>query len=116
VSNAFESRVRIPVFRDGVPILGMEKFIRDDADLKKLFKLAKAEWIRSPNAEAGTDRHSTASSHGGFDDDSPTVRSTLNRITAQVTVEAGAPMRFPRTASSLSDTRAQLVRAGTPRG
>lgn len=117
VSNAFERRVRIPVFRDGVSILGMEKFILKDAELMKLFKLAKAEWIMSPNAEVGTDRHSTSSSHGGFDDDGPTVRSTLNRIIggAQEPASAAIPLPFARTASSMRDTRAQLARAGGPR-
>lgn len=118
VSNAFENRVRIPVFREGVPILGMEKFIREDQELMKLFKLAKAEWILSPNAEQpGANRHSTSSSHGGFDDDGPTVRSTLNRIigTDEAPAAANVPMRFAHTASSLRDTRAQLARAGAPR-
>ena len=113
VSNAFERRVRIPLFRDGVPILGMEKFIREDPELKKLFKRAKTEWITSPNAEKpGSNRHSTSSSHGGFDDDGPTVRSTLNRIIGAAQAAASVPMQFPRTASSLRDTRAQLARGG----
>lgn len=117
VSNAFERRVRIPVFRDGVPILGMEKFIRKDPDLVKLFKLAKTEWILSPNAEKpGSNRHATASSHGGFDDDAATVRSTLNRIIGAPQAKlAGTPLRFPNTASSLRDTRAELARGGTSR-
>jgi hypothetical protein len=118
VSNAFENRVRIPLFRDGVPILGMEKFIEKDPELMKLFKLAKAEWIHSPNAEPpDSNRHATSSSHGGFDDDGPTVRSTLNRIIASAQEPAGAtgPMRFANSASSMRDTRAQLARAGAAR-
>ncbi|MDP9191008.1 MAG: C1 family peptidase [Acidobacteriota bacterium] len=115
VSNALENRVRIPVFRDGVPILGMAKFINKDSELLKLFKLAKAEWILSPNAEQpGSNRHATSSSHGGFDDDGPTVRSTLDRIIGAGQKPAGAnvPMRFANTASSMRDTRAHLARAG----
>jgi hypothetical protein len=117
VSNAFESRVRIPLFRDGVPILGMEKFIRKDSELMKLFKLAKAEWILSPNAaKPGSNSHSTSRSHGGFDDDGPTVLSTLNRIigAGQTPAAAAVPMRFANTASSMRDTRAQLARAVAP--
>jgi hypothetical protein len=120
VSNAFERRVRIPMFRDGEPILGMEKFIRKDPELVKLFKRAKTEWIQSPNAEApGSNRHSTSRSHGGFDDDPPTVRSTLDRIigTTQAVGPAGAAgaLRFQRSASALRDTRQQLARGGTSR-
>lgn len=115
VSNAFERRVRIPLFRDGEPILGMEKFIRKDPELVKLFKRAKTDWIQSPNAEApGSSRHSTASAHGAFDDDPPTVRSTLNGIigSSQQSGPAGA-LQFQRSASSLRGTRAQLARGGT---
>ena len=118
VSNAFERRIRIPLFRDGVPIMGMEKFIRKDSELMKLFKLAKTEWITSPNTEKpGSNRHATASTHGGFDDDGPTVRSTLDRIigTPQVGPDASIPIQFPQTASSLRDKRAQLARGATAR-
>jgi hypothetical protein len=109
--------VRIPLFRDGVPILGMEKFIRKDPDLQKLVKLAKVDWILSPNAEQpGSTRHATSSSHGGFDDDAATVRSTLDRIIGTAAPgPAGlpGPMQFPRTESSLRDTRAQFSSGGT---
>jgi len=38
VSNAFEEKRDIPLFRDGIPILGMEKFVKADAELQALFK------------------------------------------------------------------------------
>jgi len=38
VSNAFENAVRVPVFHpDGEPILGMQKFIDKDPQLRRLF-------------------------------------------------------------------------------
>jgi hypothetical protein len=120
VSNALERRVRIPLFRDGEPILGMEKFIRQDPELVKLLKRARSTWIQSPNAEApGSDRHSTSRSHGGFDDDPPTVRATLNRIigapeVAGSTGPAGA-LRLQRSAASLRDTRQDFTRGGPSR-
>lgn len=81
VSNAFEQKPRIPFFRDGVPILGMEKFINRDDDLKELLETGKADWIRSPNTEEeGSIYRATSHSHGGFDDDNATVVATLGRV------------------------------------
>lgn len=81
VSNAFESTPRIPMFRDGVPILGMEKFVKRSSALDSLFKTQKAQWIRSPNTEEeGAPGGSTARHHGDFDDDRATLLGTLNRI------------------------------------
>lgn len=108
VSDAFEQRVRIPVFqKDGEPILGMEKFIRADAELDMLFKNGKAEWVRSPNtAEDGSPVHSTARHHGDFDDDKPTVLATLARILGRGTAQA--PFEFARTPASLRARRLKL--------
>jgi hypothetical protein len=108
VSNAFEERVRIPVFRkDGEPILGMEKFVRADAELAALFKNSKADWVRSPNtAEDGSPIHSMARHHGDFDDDRPTVFATLARILGRAT--SRAPFEFARTPASLRARRLQL--------
>lgn len=83
VSNAFEAQPRIPLFRDGIPILGMEKFVKADPELTALFAKGKADWIRSPNhADKPTDR-STSRHHGDFDNDKATVAATLQRITGQ---------------------------------
>lgn len=108
VSDAFEQRVRIPVFqKDGEPILGMEKFIRNDAELDMLFKNGKADWVRSPNtAEDGSPIHSTARHHGDFDDDKPTVLATLARILGRGTAQA--PFEFARTPASLRARRLKL--------
>ncbi len=84
VSNAFEAKPRIPLFRDGVPILGMEKFIRRDSQLQTLFKKKNAEWVLSPNTNAQLPgSYSTARHHGDFDNDRATIAATLLRITGK---------------------------------
>jgi hypothetical protein len=92
VSHAFEKHARIPVpliKRDGEPILGMEKFAKENTNLKQLRSSGVAEWILSPNAEPEGDLGaSRASAHGGFDDDKATVLSTLARIVGKKAVRA----------------------------
>ncbi len=103
VSNAFEKKSRIPLFRDGWPILGMEKFVREDAELKDLFK-KKAKWILSPNDKPiGSPEASRSTSHGGFDDDKATLQATLARI---IRVSAkGTPVTFHRSQQSFRGRR-----------
>lgn len=84
VSNAFEGRPRIPLFQDGFPLLGMEKFVTADRELSALFRGGTAEWIRSPNNNTDPAYYSTARHHGDFDNDRATVAATLQRITGQV--------------------------------
>lgn len=109
VANAFEDRPRIPLFRDGVPILGMEKFINEDAELKKLFRARNVELILTPNSEKPESRRaSTARHHGDFDDDLPTVKSTLQRILSSAgSATPDAQLGFQRSASSLRSQREQ---------
>ncbi|MDB5318771.1 MAG: peptidase [Phycisphaerales bacterium] len=84
VSNAFEEKERIPLFRDGWPILGMERFVRRDAELMDLWQKGKAEWVLSPNNEpVGSVDASRSTSHGGFDDDEATLKATFARIAGQ---------------------------------
>jgi hypothetical protein len=97
VSNAFEERFRIPLLRpDGEPILGMERFVRKDAAIKALGN--RFQHILSPNTHpAGSPKASTATTHGGFDDDNSTVRATLARVVgtkvAAVSLPASAQAR-----------------------
>lgn len=92
VSDAFEDLPRIPLFRDGVPILGMEKFIEKDAVLSALFANGHADWIRSPNGlPEGSADASNSISHGGFDNDFSTVKATLARILGVPFVTAELP-------------------------
>lgn len=108
VSNALEDKPRIPLFRDGEALLGMEKFVMADNDLVKRFDTKKVQWILSPNnAAPGTPDHSTATSHGDFDDDKPTLRATLARILQES--EVTAQFTIHRSASSLSDRRKMLA-------
>ena len=107
VSNAFEKTQRIPVFRDGVPILGMEKFIKKDKALQQLFSNGKATHVLAPNsATHDAQGYSTCSSHGGFDDDKATVSSTLARILNRKIHDN--EFVFNRSASSLKSQRTLL--------
>ena len=113
VSNAFETKPRIPGFRnDGEPILGMEKFINKDADLKELFT-GKADLILAPNTEPeGLPSSSTARHHGDFDDDLPTVKATFARILQPTKpgTMAAVDLAFNSSASALRNRRLQLDR------
>jgi hypothetical protein len=108
VSNAFEEKQRIPVIRDGIPIVGMEKFVRADKELTQLFERPNAEWVLSPNTvpdgKAGASR---ALHHGDFDDDAATLRAALARI-----LDAAADrsaFSFQRSASAASGIRRRLT-------
>ena len=76
MSAAFEKKSRIPLFREGEPILGMERWI--DADLRKTFESLGAELVLAPNnAPADSQSASGAMHHGDFDDDEKTVFELL---------------------------------------
>ncbi|HET6196099.1 MAG TPA: hypothetical protein VFE12_10105, partial [Acetobacteraceae bacterium] len=80
VSDAFEDRPRIPLIRDGVPILGMEKFVRQDPSLVSMLG---DHWVQAPNTEPqGSPSASGARHHGDFHADPATLRATLARILA----------------------------------
>ncbi len=107
VSDAFEEKERTP-FRDGFPILGMQKFVAKDPVLSALFQKKKADWVLSPNGKPqGSIDHATSTSHGGFDDDNGTVVATLARILGQATIAPQA-IKFERSASSMRDLRGNL--------
>ena len=124
VSNAFEGKGRIPGFRDGIPILGMERCF--DEDLRKLFSKLEAELIIAPNNEPlGSPTASEATHHGDFDDDDKTVHASFSRIIAasaamksaagkkgdkSATPDSAGAMapNFKRSGSSLRDRRLQI--------
>ena len=108
VSNAFETKPRIPLARDGEPILGMEKFINNDKSFQKLLAADRADWILSPNNEAeGAARASGSKQHGAFDDDNATVKATLAQI---LNIDAlQVELNFMRSASSLRSRRRHLL-------
>ncbi|HKQ50382.1 MAG TPA: C1 family peptidase [Phycisphaerae bacterium] len=109
VSNAFEDRARIPFDSksEGIPLLGMQKFVDKDADFQKLISSRKAELVLAPNNQSsGSPQASSAAHHGDFDDDEATLRGTLARITkAKRDV---AKMEFHRSISSSRDQRRRL--------
>ncbi len=111
VSNAFERHQRNPFsrYKYSTPILGIQRCIQDDPELRALFKAQNVNLILAPNSPGSTsDRHSTCSTHGGFDDDLATVESTLARILNVRSVSAD--IDFKRSASSTRDRRQVLNR------
>lgn len=111
VSHAFEDQPRIPLFREGVPILGMEKFLRKDAELTALFKGENASLVISPNNKPlNSIDASTSLHHGDFDDDAATVRATLRRILGDGAGKSEV-ISFQRSASSLRERRVRADKA-----
>lgn len=103
VSNAFEEQRK-------TPILGMERFAKNDPDLTRLLNsTARVAWIRSPNSgQLGDQDASTASRHGGFDDDKPTVMATLARVLNKPKIEGTITLRASE--PKLRDRRWALTR------
>jgi len=112
VSNAFEHTARIPLARDGVPLLGMEKFVRADRTLARLFESGRADLIVAPNNEpAGSDRASQARRHNDFDDDERTVAATFARIAAPAGPAPATPipgLAFRRSNAALRERRLDI--------
>ncbi|WP_217278766.1 glycoside hydrolase family 19 protein [Achromobacter pestifer] len=85
VSNAFEDPARIPLFRDGCPILGMERFID-----RTLMQQLGVDLVLAPNTEPDDSLSASgATHHGDFDDDKRTVMATFRRI-AQASAKKAA--------------------------
>jgi hypothetical protein len=112
VSNALEKYSHIPGFRDGVPLLGMEKFINEDNQLGDLFSRENAQLVISPNNEAeGLVKSSGARHHGDFDDDNQTVKATLAHMlnAARSTESPTTPeLVFQRSSSALRNRREMI--------
>ena len=109
VSNALEDKPRVPFFRDGLPLLGMEKYLQKDADFAKLVAKKRIDWVRAPNtAPNGSAGHSTARHHGDFDDDKPTLVATLARILDSAS--SAEKFVINRSASSLRNRRQEIGR------
>ena len=80
VSDALEHTTRIPLLReDGEPILGMEKFVKQDPMLTQLFNsapTAPAQWVLTPTLV------SKARHHVDFDSDPGTLEALRKFIVA----------------------------------
>jgi Caspase domain len=74
--------------QDDARVLGLEDELLADERLTELFGLgnstgrATVVWSRTDTA-AATNSRTTSTSHGGFDNDSPTMESVLRRITGR---------------------------------
>ena len=102
VSNAFEQTARIPIIRDtGVPLLGLERCVRDDTQLKALLDQKQHYWFRAPGPE------SAAAAHGAFDDDTKTVYSTTELILGKKV--GGVTVTFPRSSAAQKDRREEIM-------
>lgn len=121
VSDAFEAKLRIPLWRDGEPLLGMERWL--DAGLRKDITQAGGELISAPNTfPDGSTSASRSTHHGDFDDDAQTVAATFSRIVgagaapagqaANATVK-GTALEFHHSASALRNRRVQALRGRT---
>ena len=131
VSNAFEKKERIPGFRKGFPLLGMENWI--NGDVRKTLDKFGAEVVFAPNDQPlGSLTASEAKHHGDFDDDEKTVTATFRRITGALPAasvfkaaagtkagvvrkadpaarhEAPTPPEFHRSGNSLRDQRLRI--------
>lgn len=100
VSNALEYEL-------SEPLLGMEKFVRNDAELTSLFKHPDHRWVKTPN-NSRPPAASKARHHGDFDDDPPTLMSTLANILPKEKMPKANIFEFKRSSSSLGDRRRQL--------
>ena len=119
VSNALEARPRIPLFRDGEPILGMARFVPATSTFAGP-AAGRVTWIQAPNhAPIGDPLASRAMTHGAFDDDRATVAGTVHRITrwggapafARDGAHPAAPSHeFAQTARACRERRQQLTR------
>lgn len=69
------------------PILGLEKHLTTDAALAPFFTgpQRKADLVRAP-LDTGPRSTSTSTSHGGFDDDGPTMESVAKRVSGKASV------------------------------
>ncbi|HEY3266048.1 MAG TPA: C1 family peptidase [Armatimonadota bacterium] len=117
VSDAFEATQRVPLLHpDGEPLLGMERYVRKDPDLRRLFGLDGNdptrprngfEWILAPNPNpSGSPSASAARHHGDFDDDVPTLLATLARIVGAESEPSSLSVK--RSAVSVAERRGQV--------
>jgi hypothetical protein len=121
VSRAFETSA----FGEGTPILGMEKWLAADPELRSMFTGTnrKADLVFSPNAALeGTRSASRSTAHGAFDDDVATVKATLARVLegslvdARLVAQSAAQLQFHHSGSSLRGRRETVDRDSRPVG
>ena len=107
MSNAGEEPHRIPLLRpDGGPLLGMQKYVREDAELGQLFAGGAADWVVAPNQKpADSPDASRATKHTDIDEEPVTLNATLARILGHPPVE---PAAGGRTSAAARELRQRL--------
>jgi hypothetical protein len=107
VSNAFEDEPRIPLIRPGEPLLGMERYVREDPRVLSLLIAPNRRWVLAPNTEeSGSPTASRAKRHSDFDDDEVTIRAMIAQVLGR---DVRRRVRVRRSAASIVDRRKQLV-------
>ncbi|MEO6163479.1 MAG: caspase family protein [Candidatus Binatia bacterium] len=90
------------------PILGLEQSLRDDPDLQQIFGLTgyasqSADVIFSVTPIDKGKSASTSTTHGGFDDDAPTMNSIARRILGKADADVIAEYESERSAARVVD-------------
>ncbi len=116
VSHAFEEHLRIPFSSEakyqGEPLLGMEKFVLGDKIISDLIEgNDRVSWIISPKSP-----DSDSKSHGGFDNDEETLKSTLESILgAKKLKHEKAELVYRKSERSNKQRTLQLAQCLSPR-
>ena len=95
------------------PILGLEVSLRADRELKKFFGLGaerskRGEVVWSKSAEDDGRSASRSPTHGGFDDDAPTMNSALRRILGKADGESVHPYPADSGSRAVRDWSAEV--------
>ncbi|MDQ3022053.1 MAG: C1 family peptidase [Bacteroidota bacterium] len=108
VSNSYEKQKAHPAIKNsGESLLGMEKWINNDNELKKLIGKKNFKLILSP--ESNRDKSLTnAKHHGDFDDDEACLKATLASILKKSVFDLN--LTINRSAASLSQQRNALLK------
>lgn len=93
----------------GMPLLGMDRFVKADSELKGLFKDKAASHSLAPNSSSGK-KGSRATSHGAFDDDTSTVKGTIARILGSS--KSASHLNFASSAARSERIRHSLPKTG----
>lgn len=119
VAHALETQARSWInraYRHGTPLLGMARFLekggeQGNAELRELIDSGRIDWIQSPTAglPPGSPDASTATSHGGFEDDRATLAATLARALGHATTTASFDLH--RSDAGNADRRNAIARA-----
>lgn len=72
--------VRNACEKDEAPILGLEESISHDSQMQALWNGTTRTLILSPTGQQGPRNSSEATTHGGFDDDQPTMEAVARRV------------------------------------